>query len=1447
MSGMTEDRIVLDLHRYFQAYRWLDEPQVRAKLSASAIDILQEVARHRAFDIWQSIYRSSQDTPAHRRFVVSWCLRIIHFFHQNELIQRDAYHTIVRSMEADLNRIPEGDPRYRFDDDGGQGPVADRLRRLYLTHSLLVKLHSLSEIDVVPADLYQALRRDLVERAAALFSQIFEGKELPAGPPSHEVFLQAIDDYERRKLLDSRTAGKLRTYLRSTDPTAASDPAETLPGTFVPGVTEVPSEHAAGKPTAEVLSGIEIEATPEMLRRRQEIGALLELNRRMVRVPELEPRRLWGYQERVRFELDECVRHLSSPPDAATLERVARRIELPWDRIGPHILGTAPAERPPDDITFVGDEAEPGEWAREMVAKMGKEARPVVTPVTPDEAPPRPRPPPPRKPVLIQEDRSSGRPPLLTAFFNELGINWLLYSGILLVLAAGVLLAVKNWGRMGPVSHYMFLLGATGGFFGLALSTRIGMKLERTPMAFFGLVLLFTPLNMVAMHLLGLVEPGPLMLAALLGGLCLLAMNLAGSHLLLRLENPLPAAGFFGVSCGYLVASRLAPHLVNDWQRAGVLLASMLAARFVLTRSLRSLEERGLLPLFLAPFSVTLMATGLVLAPGVVMAGFSLYAIGHLLFECGSTAASIDLGPLRKEGSWTSRLLVLVGEGLSIAGLGLLWAGHPPTDPLSFLVLLHLSRTLYRSFVQFENLFEFLAFLPTPGILVLLLPHVHPQLHALLLEPLLRKVAGDPLGILVVHLLPLVLAAPFYGRLAERLVQRGLAEQRGVLHIAGATLALVMLGVSLVYHWPGFVAGLITAGAWTFLGLTLRFRYMILLALLGGALTIIEWLWILGLPHWIWLLVVVGIAHALLEVHVRRGLQDFADFNDFLCPGDPVLQTSITLGTAGILGYGLCVADGQVVGPHGYLFDLGLIALFTYFLRLQWSRFHPIGAYLPGTLLLVEFWVLTSRLGWWSSEYAGLLLVVGSLIPLTLAWILHSDFGREWSQHAGPPGMRDDAARRGLAELYARTGQVISILAILGQPAWDAGGAVKFASIALIQGYLSRWFSEATFFAVLAGTLAVHAPFLDNVDRPDVCFLIQVVDLVIGAALLRGARMGGAARGVSGPWQVMHYLGNVLLLLSVVFFVSPIPGGRGDQDTLMACAVMTGTGLGLLWLAQPLASEGAVYLGEILLGLVYLRLRAEGVVGATAILPFLATVASFFLFGTHRRIFTGWLRVYQNPARTTAWLLPALAVVRGLAEGDAPGALLIFFAAVTYHAASVTERSHEGLVLALVLYNVASAVAPAGPPWLHGTRYLFPLALTLLAYSHAPFAGASRDQVSLHRKAALVLMFWDVLPRALLGRITDAAFLLSILLSLAVGAMGLMLRIRIYLWAGVFFLTGTVLGFLVKQVLEVTQLGLFSMLLIGIMLILLAAVFEGARERLRKVLADLEDRFRDWD
>ncbi|MBI4860326.1 MAG: hypothetical protein HY815_08700, partial [Candidatus Riflebacteria bacterium] len=61
---------------------------------------------------------------------------------------------------------------------------------------------------------------------------------------------------------------------------------------------------------------------------------------------------------------------------------------------------------------------------------------------------------------------------------------------------------------MAPWMQYGVILAASVGFFGLAVGTRVGMGLRRTPVALFSIVLLFTPLNLVAMDLLDLFARG---------------------------------------------------------------------------------------------------------------------------------------------------------------------------------------------------------------------------------------------------------------------------------------------------------------------------------------------------------------------------------------------------------------------------------------------------------------------------------------------------------------------------------------------------------------------------------------------------------------------------------------------------------------------------------------------------------------------------------------------------------------------------------------------------------------------------------------------------------------------------------------------------------------------------------------------------------------------------
>jgi len=155
-------------------------------------------------------------------------------------------------------------------------------------------------------------------------------------------------------------------------------------------------------------------------------------------------------------------------------------------------------------------------------------------------------------------------------------------------------------------------------------------------------------------------------------------------------------------------------------------------------------------------------------------------------------------------------------------------------------------------------------------------------------------------------------------------------------------------------------------------------------------------------------------------------------------------------------------------------------------------------------------------------------------------------------------------------------------------------------------------------------------------------------------------------------------------------------------------------------------------------------------------------------------------------------------------------------------------------------------VAPAGPPWLHGSRYLIPLGLTFLAYSHASYLGRSRE-INFWRLLGVTLLYADILPRAIFVSGSLAPRFLTLIMCVGVGFPGVLFRTQLYLLAGTGLMLITLGAIVIREIFEVTQRGLLSLLFLGLFLILLAAIFEGARERLQHSLARLQERFGDWD
>jgi hypothetical protein len=795
------------------------------------------------------------------------------------------------------------------------------------------------------------------------------------------------------------------------------------------------------------------------------------------------------------------------------------------------------------------------------------------------------------------------------------------------------------------------------------------------------------------------------------------------------------------------------------------------------------------------------------------------------------------------------RALTTIGAAVAGIGTSLALLPRPIENPLGLVALAYTSRALYDSFFVFRSGFDLILFLPTPALLIALLPHADRLLRRLWFDPLVALAGRDGLAGATVALVPLALAGPFYARLAGRMARRGHEGHFTLLHAGAVSMALIALGLTFPVEWAGLAAGGLTLAAWGVLAVLLDLRYMSGVAGLGAVAIVVHTVRILALPVWAWLVTLCVVALGLLAVHLRRPAAPATD-DPLHGLGDLMEPISLVLAIVALAGYSFALLSGHVTGSGalglGSLgFDAALGLLLVYFALSTYGTYRTACAVVPVVLVLVEAFVVSIRFGLVDASTAGMAVAIASSVPMVAGLAVRSSL-----VVLGPPALAGARERDLLASVLAGLSQMIGLAAFALPPVLSWSGSFKYLVIALIQlPVVTRSLPGATL-AVLSLVMVIHAPAGGYTREPAAWLIVQAIDLTLGlgALMLRQRLAASGSRDPAADALVTAaHAFSGLSMLAFILAPALTVGHTSTVTTILACLMQFAQGVGYLALAPAFASESLVYAGELALGLVHLRLLGEGLLPRTLVMGYALLAGSFFLYLTHGSLFAlESRRVYRGPARLTSLVLPALVLIRALGSGGADGATLVFLIGLFYHLAAIRGEGTPCLYFAILFYNCASAMFPYAPEQLRG-RYLVPLGLSLLVLSHSPGHGLGPDQLRTCRFVGLLMIYWEPLPRALLGSHEPGAMVLLIALALMVGMVGLAMRVTLYLAAGSGLLVIAVVTFVIQQIPRDTQLGTIFMLGLGLFLILMGAVFEKTRATLRTIMESLQSRFADWE
>jgi hypothetical protein len=467
-------------------------------------------------------------------------------------------------------------------------------------------------------------------------------------------------------------------------------------------------------------------------------------------------------------------------------------------------------------------------------------------------------------------------------------------------------------------------------------------------------------------------------------------------------------------------------------------------------------------------------------------------------------------------------------------------------------------------------------------------------------------------------------------------------------------------------------------------------------------------------------------------------------------------------------------------------------------------------------------------------------------------------------------------------ELLAVTAVVLSVWLCL-QPAgrWEhLGGPLTVALLlpgALLSGTAPRLQPRVQSTALgLATLLAVELSWVGIDPQPAqpwlersalllaACGILALVYTIALPLLLpeasgwpaRGRRVGAALAVLALPLLLAVLAQEVLLTLEGV---RPLMG----RVTLAAAAAGLGALIvaGLCWAIWPRLDPlgwpdrrrtAYVYTCELLLVALagHLRLAAPqwftGRLGehwplAVLGLAFFGTLASALLARLR-------LHVLAEPLRRTGVFLPLLPLAAFWVRPAGDYSTVWFLAGLLYALVSVLDRSLGFALLAALAGNAGlwAVLHENQMAFVHHPQlWLVPLALTVLVAAHVNRDRLSRRQLAGLRYAALTTMYLASTAETFLLHLGRDPWqpLVLVGLSLAGVFLGMLLRVRAFLFVGTAFIGLGVFALVWQAAQGQSWLWYVSGIVLGLLLIVLFAVFE----KRRADVLHLMERLREWE
>ncbi len=304
---------------------------------------------------------------------------------------------------------------------------------------------------------------------------------------------------------------------------------------------------------------------------------------------------------------------------------------------------------------------------------------------------------------------------------------------------------------------------------------------------------------------------------------------------------------------------------------------------------------------------------------------------------------------------------------------------------------------------------------------------------------------------------------------------------------------------------------------------------------------------------------------------------------------------------------------------------------------------------------------------------------------------------------------------------------------------------------------------------------------------------------------------------------------------------------RASSDPWITVAALLLLAIFFVQRAMRTQSETAAYTSLGGLFMAYVHLKVSHVIPASPLSHILAIAASYPLLVLAPRM-SGKMGVYRNPFHHLAIWMPGLTATAGIFIWDEVTIRVVEFgcAGLFYNMAPRTGEDRRFYYLAGLFYNVANFVFWDTQQLGIAMLWTVPAGLTLLTFTHVNKEDIPKGQRETLRLMGSLLISGQSLWHVVAFAEPFHALILGVFAALGVVA-ALHLRVRAYLAYSTLLLTVDVTAFVVRAIYRLSQAGAGVLVVGGLILIAIAAVFERSRTTLMKKFQELQRHLADWE